>query len=303
VAKVVHDRLPGIDRQGQPVDPRSLAVNHDLARPPIDVVERQRGDLAATQPQSGQQHQDRVIAAPGRCRPITTVKQPRHLPDRQRAREILPPPRDRRHRLGERLGDQPVHVQEPQQRPQRVDHRLRRPDRAPARLPQHEHADVGSRQTRESVVERHRALGQEQPRGRLILRGRARLHPPLPKQILPELPEQPINQRGERVVGRQHAEPVQIAEQPAQAQRRETLQIPLPPAPDEIPLQPVRRQRRDLEPFGLHPPAHMRQQIQLLLRTPQRVALLEQTDPEPIGEPHQRPAHPDPLGRWLIAHH
>ena len=64
--------------------------------------------------------------------------------------------------------------------------------------------------------------------------------------IYPKLAEQPINRRDNRVGERQHAEPVQVTQQPAQAQRRQPRQVPLLPAPDEIPRQVSRRQRRNL---------------------------------------------------------
>src|ERR1039458_5328989 len=51
-AEVFGKRLADIARQWQPIDPRALAVDYQLARPPVDVIERQPGDLARSQPAS-----------------------------------------------------------------------------------------------------------------------------------------------------------------------------------------------------------------------------------------------------------
>ena len=87
-----------------------IATNQQLPGSPVEIVKLERGQLAAAQPQPGQQHQDRIIATAHRGAAITTTQQPPHLPRRQPAREILPPSSDRRR---QRLGDQPLHVQEP----------------------------------------------------------------------------------------------------------------------------------------------------------------------------------------------
>ena len=92
----------------------------NFAGPPVDVLEVQPGDLAAAQPQPGQQQQDHVVAPADRCRAITAIKQQPRLPGRNPARQILPPARDRRHRRRQRCDDYPLRVQKPQQRAQRT---------------------------------------------------------------------------------------------------------------------------------------------------------------------------------------
>ena len=102
-----------------------------------------RGDLAAAQPEPRQQRQDREVSTPERRRAIAALKQaasPRPAASPRGRR--LAPRRDRRHRLDERHRDQPLHVQKPQQRPERAHHRLRRPLPDPPRLAQHERVDL-----------------------------------------------------------------------------------------------------------------------------------------------------------------
>ena len=90
VTQVVGQRLTSIRCQRQPIDPGTLAANHQLARPPVDVLEVQPGDLAAAQPQPRQQQHDRVVATADRCGAITAVKQQSDLPGCKPTGEILP---------------------------------------------------------------------------------------------------------------------------------------------------------------------------------------------------------------------
>jgi hypothetical protein len=193
VAQIVHQRLANIVRQRQHVLPGALPADHDLRRPPVDIIELQPGDLASTQPQPGQQQHDRVVATTDRRRAIAAIQQPLHLVGSKPAREILRPASDRRHRRRQRLRDQPQHMQEPQQSPKRGHHRQGRPIRPPARLAQHEHVDLGARQAGQIILKPLRALLQEQARDPLIQPHRPGRHPTLHKQIAAKLPNQPLH--------------------------------------------------------------------------------------------------------------
>ena len=60
------ERPADVDGQRQPVAPAALADHDQLPGTPIDVLERQRRDLAGAQSQPHQQRQDRVVAAADR---------------------------------------------------------------------------------------------------------------------------------------------------------------------------------------------------------------------------------------------
>jgi hypothetical protein len=61
--------------QRQPFLTAALAVDHELAGPPVDVIKRQAGDLAAAQPEPQQQDDQRIIASPQRPTAIAGVQQ------------------------------------------------------------------------------------------------------------------------------------------------------------------------------------------------------------------------------------
>jgi hypothetical protein len=56
-----------LGKQRQAMVNESLPRNHDLARFPVDVVEREGDDLACTQAKPGQKEDDRVVAPPSWC--------------------------------------------------------------------------------------------------------------------------------------------------------------------------------------------------------------------------------------------
>jgi hypothetical protein len=85
-------RLPGRDRQWEPLDTAALTADRNLAGPPVNVVQLQAGGLGAAQPEPGQQRQDRVIAAADGRVPITTGQQPLDLGRRHPTRQRGQPP-------------------------------------------------------------------------------------------------------------------------------------------------------------------------------------------------------------------
>jgi hypothetical protein len=233
----------------------------------------------------------------------STTFAPGRPPSRQPPRQILPPPSDRRHRRRQRLRNQPLHTQEAQQRPQRGHHRRGRRPRPPTRFTQHEPEDLGARQPGQIIAKRLRALLQEQARDPLIQPNRPSRHPALDKQIAAKLLNQLLNRRPDDILTRQDAETVQIPKHATQALRREAAEIPLASPPHDVLAHHRRRQRDQLRALSLHPPAHMGKQIQLLLRTPQRITLLHKMHTKPISEPRQRPRHTHTIRRSLGLRH
>ena len=75
-AQIGHDRLADIDRQRQGILTAALARAPAAPRPPVEVVEGDRGDLAGPQPEPRQQQQDREIAATDQRAPVTAGQQP-----------------------------------------------------------------------------------------------------------------------------------------------------------------------------------------------------------------------------------
>ena len=131
VADIVRDR--------EPIVPACLAAHEQITGPPVEIVELQAGDLDRAQPQPGEQHQHRVIPRAVKRRAVTAGQQRLDIGLRHRRRDRrLSPPRDPRHRLGQRPLREPADVQEPQQRPQLRDLPLRRPEAHPIALAQQE---------------------------------------------------------------------------------------------------------------------------------------------------------------------
>jgi hypothetical protein len=45
-------------------------MDHDLGGPPMDIAKLQRDDLSRTQPEAGEEKQNRIISPPARYRSI-----------------------------------------------------------------------------------------------------------------------------------------------------------------------------------------------------------------------------------------
>ena len=68
--EVSRDRGSDISRQRQPIQSTTLAADHHLAGPPVQVTERHGRQLAAPQAQSQQDEDDRMVAPAQRRAPI-----------------------------------------------------------------------------------------------------------------------------------------------------------------------------------------------------------------------------------------
>ena len=134
MGEVGDEGLADIDGQRETFDAAALAVHHELAGPPVDVVELQPGDLGGPQTETGQQDQHGVVTKPwpawnGRSRPgcaatsAAGIVAGREVP-RQPATGGTAPANDD--------GIRPVDVQEAQQRAQLGDATLERTQRLAA---------------------------------------------------------------------------------------------------------------------------------------------------------------------------
>ena len=181
--------LPGQDRKREPLGAAALARDREFPGPPVDVSKLQAGGLRAAQAEPGQQRQDRVITQADCRLPLAAGQQPLDLGRRQAARQPgQPPRRDGRDRPGQRDRRPPGRVREPQERPQRGHHRLRRPAVAVLAVIHHERGHLAR------VQSAHRSRpadrGQEVLRLLGIAPHRYRRKAPLPVQPRAELRQQ-----------------------------------------------------------------------------------------------------------------
>jgi hypothetical protein len=70
IAQIGRDRLADIGRQRQLLNAVALAMHPELAGAPVDVLQRQGGDLADTQPEPNEHRQDRKVAASADGAPV-----------------------------------------------------------------------------------------------------------------------------------------------------------------------------------------------------------------------------------------
>ena len=142
-AQIRRDRRAHLGRQRQPFGAVALAQHRDLAAAPVDVVQPEAGDLAGAQPQprpaaaGSRSPADRSGCADHR-RPAAgaagPVPGPSAGPTAASPRPTGPRPPATPGPAGQ--------VQPPQQRPQRADDQLRRPDRPARTRGQHEPGDL-----------------------------------------------------------------------------------------------------------------------------------------------------------------
>jgi hypothetical protein len=92
-----------------------LAVHHDLAGAPIDVVQRQRGDFSDAHAEPAEEQEHGEIAATEHGRLVARVQQTPHLIGLESFRQRRQSPARRgRDRVGQRARHVPIGVQEPQ---------------------------------------------------------------------------------------------------------------------------------------------------------------------------------------------
>ena len=287
-------RLARVDGQRQAVAAAALAAHGDLALPPADVAQVQGGDLSGPQAQACQQHQDREVPAAGCAVPVAAVHQPGQVrrADGPRQRRELPA-RRRRHRTGQRRGDLPVQVEEPQQRPQARHRRLRRRHATPGALAADEPRHLpGGQALRASVVTQGRP-GQEPAGHPRITADTFPGQAPLPGQVLAEPHGQLVSRRlrHRHPRRRRHTQAAQETQQRSQRPGRSQRRITVSAARGkELPGQ-VLIQRCRPQPPRLQPATDVRHQVNLMRGRAPAITLAEQLLPEPLGIRGQRPPH------------
>ena len=276
--------------------PVPFAPHRDLAEPPVDVVQPQRGHLAGAQPEPGQQGQDGQVPPPGPGRGIAGGQQRGHLITVQRLGQAgLRPPGRRGHR--QRLADQALRVQEAEQGPQRGHHPLDRLRPLPG-LSHHERSHLTRRQILQvkAAVLRFRPAGQERAHHPHVQISRRHGQPALDEQVIPVPAEQPVLRacRWDRRRRRDHPQPPQIAQQRPQRPASDVPGIASRAALGEVRINHRRGQARRLRALPRQPPAQMRHQAHMRRRRQRRIPQPLQLDPETTSIRRQRPAHPSP---------
>jgi hypothetical protein len=294
IMQVADDRFADVVGQRQPFRPRALATHDQLTRAPVDVLQREDGNLAGAQPQPRQHGQDRQIPESDHGRPVARVQQRIDLAGLQSLRQPRqPPPCDRRDRAGQRTLKHALQMQEPKQRPQRHDRQLRGAapqswthlDDEPAHL-----SDVHAPQLKavRAVKVRHEranlvrvATGSRWHQATLVLQ-----IPPKPrKQLLDRT-------RRRRAARRRHdTERAQIPKQRIESSDRRTIGVPRRAARRGEALRHVRRQARHSDTLGRQPAAQRRHQSDLLAHRLRLVSLPRQLRGEPGHERPKRPRH------------
>ena len=94
VAQVVGHGLADVAGQWQGLALIALAGHADDASGPVEIVQRERADFAAAQPEPGQQEQDGVVTPPGHCPAITASQDRFDGFQRDRFRRARLPPVD-----------------------------------------------------------------------------------------------------------------------------------------------------------------------------------------------------------------
>ena len=126
-AQVGDDRLADVARQREAVLVGPLAVDHDLAGPPVDVIEAEAGHLAGAQPEAEQDEQHGVVPPALRPAPVAGAEQGIGGPLVDPHRQGGPVPMGNREgRRGQVARCQPLNEATAQERAQRSHKQLRR---------------------------------------------------------------------------------------------------------------------------------------------------------------------------------
>ncbi|SAL07713.1 hypothetical protein AWB81_08247 [Caballeronia arationis] len=88
VTKIARQCRANLRGHWQAFQSLTFASNNYLAVLPVQIVQRHRQHLAAPQPESGQEQQDRIVALAGRCAAIAAGEQSFNLIGKQRAGQM-----------------------------------------------------------------------------------------------------------------------------------------------------------------------------------------------------------------------
>ena len=284
----VRDGLAGVGWQRELVPPVALAADGDLAVAPVDVLQGQRSDLPGSQPDPGQQRQDRVVAAPGRGLPVARREQ---CPD-LRWLQAAGKPRVAVSNLGNCLvqaaAGQALQVAEPQQGAQRCRRPLRGLRCQPPGLGDDERGHVTGCRIRQLPG----AGGGEPPHRIGVPSGDFRRQAALAGQPAGEPRQQFLRRGRRRDLGRRRGspDPPQVIQQRRERLLRQVSGMAARPARRQERPGELVRQPRDAEAGGLHPAAQVRGQPQLEVRRNRRKPQPGQLRREPVPVHAQRAA-------------
>ncbi len=269
---VVRHCLAHIQRERDSVLAVAFPVNDQLTGIPVEVLESQVRDLPRTKAEAGQQQQDGAVAAPTRGVAVTAPDEPAHLLRRDEARKGgQAPVRYRRHRETEIQLCGSSDVREPQEGPQCCDPQLRVSGTRHAGVTQHVPDDARCIQPAESPRPVVEVLEQKRMHQAQVHRDRRFGHAALGAQVRGVLGLDPMR-------GPWRRSRAGWAEISAQSEELDHLQPggpdsagrPIHPSPiaqefAELPL--IERGR--VVAHG--PPAHLRENLQLLADRVRRI--------------------------------
>jgi hypothetical protein len=282
VTQARDEGLSDLAGEREPIRLAALAMDRQLPSTPVDVVERERGDLARAQPQTRQQHQDRVITPADRGRSVAASEDPRDVIAVQAARKrAQPPARDARDRRRQRDRNPPGDVQEHQQRPQPAHQRRRprRPAAAIAALRHHKPRHITGTKLRQRRLDRIGQLAEEQPRDPRTQHDGPLDQPTLTEQVLAVRGHDRLRRRLRRERLGHEPQTTQVTQQRTQRTRPDQMRVALPPRTLEV-LRGLIRQRGRLHALLVEPPAQVRHQPHLVLHRRRPVAALRQPQPK-----------------------
>ena len=292
-AQIRDERVADVNRQRHPVLPVTFAVYQQLARPPIDVVELDRGDLPGAQPQPPEQQQDHQIPASDRALGIA-ARQHRSDPLGRHPLRKRPAPqiRDVRHRPHQRRLDQSRHVQIAQQRPQ-LRRQIHRPGHRPPRaLSRQEPAHIrGPQPPQLEPADPPDAILQESPRGTLVVTDRPSHQPPLARQVHTEVGEQLLNRPRPSSRRRDRAHLPQIRKRNPHARPSHIRAIASLTQRHHKSRRDPSVKLTDRQALALQPAAQLTQLPQPALDRPTRVPPRHQPPLIPVRAWRQRPGH------------
>ena len=195
-AEIRRDRLADVGRGWQPLCPVALARDDELARPPVEGIDREPRHLARPQPETDEEGEDREVSTPRRTAPIARGEEALDLGAGESARQLGQTPGcDSGNARGERTRQDPLDVEEAKQGAEGGHGQLGRAARLIRTAGDHERGDVGDRQPFEGEPIGRGPAGQERSdRGEVSGRGRRR-QAPLDDDV-PAVPgEEPIDRR------------------------------------------------------------------------------------------------------------
>jgi hypothetical protein len=166
--QVTGQRLPHLRQQRQPIFPRTLSPDQNLAPFPMDVLQAQPGNFPAAQTQASQQQQNGVITPTGRSVLVAAVQELLNLFRFEKLREFWARPMGHGGHGGRQVDRDLARLhQEPQKTAEGCGHQLRPPGAPRRAFVQNESRDIdpsqfGQRDSTRTESRFQKALGRRQ---------------------------------------------------------------------------------------------------------------------------------------------